>query len=229
MPVLSSPYMPMARVMAAAVPRYVPPVHRSSTSSSEETATASCSSSVSDFVTRDHLPLNQVTHVATSVKDRYSVVAEDKRYSTVDLQLDEPIKYVSFQEHERFWLRHIAISPASMASLGEAGSALVSLIIDWCTRIDPAQRPSMQMVAEVLHAGLHGRLCTLAQRLCTAQLHGRYTTGDLACVAALGRCSSERLDIDGSTMNGRVSETGLLALAALLECPRVCCMQLSSS
>ncbi len=124
------------------------------------------------------------------IYQRYAMVddeADGYTLPTLNLHLE------SDEQHERdSWQRRIALSAADLAIMPAATREWIPALVGWCTQVDPARRPSMEMVLSVLRQAAKGEAScdwtALPEAIVPARLaEAHWTEGDGRLLAALCR------------------------------------------
>ena len=158
------------------------------------------------------------------VYQRYAQVDDEAYgYTTVDLHLES-----DEQQDRDSWQRRIALSAADLAIVPAATRELIPLLVGWCTQVDPARRPSMEIVLSVLRHAVTGEaVCdwtAFADTIVSARLaEVHWTEGDGRLLAALCRQRGRPVVVaHGGLSNGRVSAGGARLLGGLMQEQQVC-------
>ncbi len=121
------------------------------------------------------------------------------------------------------WQRRIALSVADLAISPAATREWIPLLVEWCTQVDPAHRPSMEMLMSVLRQAVTGEAScnwtTLPESIVPARLaEAHWTEGDGRFLAALCRQRGRPLLVaDGDLGEGKVLVGGARLLGCLMQ------------
>jgi serine/threonine protein kinase len=163
------------------------------------------------------------------IYQRYAEVGDEADgYTTVDLHLES-----AEQQDRDSWQRRIALSAADMAIVQADTRELVPLLVGWCTQVDAARRPNMEMVLSVLRHAVTGEAggdwIALPEAIVPARLgEVHWMEGDGRLLAALCRQRGRPVVVaDGNLSDGKVSDGGARLLGGLMQEQQVCVFSIS--